>query len=153
VASNVTWYRVFGSSDAPVAPGSLLGHLNAQRYPVRACFEPGAADWYQAEVIREDAEDSYDLQCYLADEEGIRDDLNSWAAAIEEIDTPHQRRLMQHMISTQQLFTLRAVQGKPDHDFCKRLCQFLAGATRGIYQVDGMGFFDAAGELLAWEDE
>ena len=46
-----------------------------------------------------------------------------------------------------------ASQGKADHDFCKHLCQFLAGEMHGVFQADGMGFFDAAGELLAWEDE
>lgn len=150
---NTTWYRVFGTNESDVEPGSLLGHLNSQRYPVRGKFHTDSFGWYEVEIIREDADQTYELQRYFADEEGLRDDLNTWAAAIERLDTPHRRRLMQNMISTTQLFTLRATTGKAEHDFCKRLCQFLASETRGVYQVDEMGFFDAAGELLAWEGE
>jgi hypothetical protein len=147
------WYRIFGTGDRDIEPGAILGHLNGQRYPVRAKFRVDDAGWYEGEILREDADQAYELQRYLAGEEGLRDDLNSWAAAIEKLDTPHRRMLMQTMIGTTQLFTLRATQGKADHDFCKRLCQFLAAETRGVYQVDEMGFFDAAGELLAWEEE
>jgi hypothetical protein len=143
------WYRVFGINDANLEPGSLLGHMNASGYPVRARFGVDDAGWYQAEVIREDADEVYDLQRYLADEEGIRDELNTWAASVELVDSLHQTSLMQHMASTQQLFTLRATQGKPNDAFCRRLCQLLARATRGIYQIDGYGFYDAAGDFLA----
>jgi hypothetical protein len=147
------WYRIFGTNDIDVKPGDLLGHLNAQRYPVRAKFRVDEGGWYEGDIVREDADQTYELQRYLAVEEGIRDDLNTWAAAIEQLETPHKQKMMQHMISTTQLFTLRATDGKADHDFCKRLCQFLAQQTRGLYQVDEMGFFDAQGELLAWEGE
>ncbi len=146
------WYRVFGTSDAGLEPGSLLGMMNASSYPVRARFGVDDAGWYQAEIIREDADEVYDLQRYFAEEEGIRDDLNTWAASVELVDSLHQTSLMQHFISTSQLFTLHATQGQPDEQFCRRLCQLLARATEGIYQVDGWGYYSASGDFLAPEE-
>jgi hypothetical protein len=143
------WYRIFGISDATIEPGAVLGGMNAASYPVRARFRVDEAGWYQAEIIREDADEIYELDRYLADEDGIRADLNAWAAGIEQIDSLHQTSLMQHMISTQQLFTLRVTQGKANDEFCRRLCQLLAKGTEGIYQIDGWGFFSARGDFLA----
>ena len=70
-------------------------------------------------------------------------------AAVEEVDSLHQTSLMQHIISTTQLFTLQARQGRADEAFCRRLCQVLARATQGVFQVDGWGFYDAQGDFLA----
>ena len=94
----------------------------------------------------------YELQRYLASEDGIRDELNSWAAGIELIESPHQTALMQHMISTRQLFTLRPVSEEWDAALCRALCGWLARETGGIYQVDGQGFHSADGELLARDE-
>ncbi len=86
---------------------------------------------------------------YLSTEEGIRAELNTWAAWVESTgDGPIQQRLMQHLISTRQIFVL--------HDAPPELaipvCQHLARVTEGVYQVDGQGFFDADGRLLVAEE-
>jgi hypothetical protein len=53
------------------------------------------------------------------------------------------------------LFTLRpqpdAVAAEAAASFSVELCRFLAQATEGIYQVDGLGFFDTTGRLLIKE--
>ena len=90
------------------------------------------------------------LECFRADEEGIRAELNSWAAILETCDGPHHIPLMERTIQTKQLFTL--------HDptdgarlVCVSLCQHLAAVTAGFYQIDDIGFFDADGTLMVKE--
>ncbi len=55
---------------------------------------------------------------------------------------------MQQMISTRQLFTVRG----EDPALCRTLCHWLAAQTGGIYQIDGEGYFSAAGDLLARDE-
>ena len=43
------WFRVFGTNDTDIEPGTLLGHMNARGYPVRAKFGVDDAGWYEAE--------------------------------------------------------------------------------------------------------
>jgi hypothetical protein len=96
------------------------------------------------------------LERYLATEEGIRADLNSWAAWLETADySPNHGPLMQHVISTRQLFTLRRPIDHADEvlveKLCLGVCRFLSGITDGVYQVDDEGFFAADGTLLLQE--
>ena len=87
------------------------------------------------------------LERFHADEEGIRAELNSWAAFLETCDGPHQVALMERAIQAKQLFTLH----DPSDDVllvCVALCQQLAIETVGFYQIDGVGFFDADGTQL-----
>jgi hypothetical protein len=90
------------------------------------------------------------LDCYSADEEGIRAELNSWAAFLETCDGPHAVPLMERTIQARYLFTLHDPTGEHDRD-CVALCQQIAGVTAGFYQIDGVGFFDADGTLLVSE--
>src|SRR5689334_1570405 len=112
------WYRVFGSLDAPVEPGTV-GPLLVERFG--------------------------------ADEEGIRAELNSWAAFLETCDGPHAVPLMERAIQTRQLFTIHDPAGDRPDPGCVALCRRLAAETAGFYQVDGVGFFDADGTLLVAE--
>ena len=92
------------------------------------------------------------LERYRADEEGIRAELNSWAAFLETCDGPHHIPLMERTIQTRQLFTLHNPTGDVGLDReCHRLCQLLARITAGFYQADSLGFFDADGTLLVEE--
>ena len=85
------------------------------------------------------------IDCYRRAEEGIRAKLNSWAAWLETIESnPNHVWLMQHMISTRQLITIR--RDDPGEDgqtrrFFHWLANELAEKTEGVYQVDGQGFF------------
>lgn len=144
------WYRVFGTTPTPIEPAALLAHLHARGHAARGDFRGDEQGWFHVELTAADT--AVEVQRYLASEEGIRDELNAWAAAIEQIDTPHQSALMLHMISTQQLFTLRPLRGTSDGALCRELCGWLAQQTEGVWHEDGRGFFDAAGEPLARDE-
>ena len=90
------------------------------------------------------------LECFRADEEGIRAELNSWAAFLETCDGPHHIPLMERTIQTKQLFTLHDPTDEAPFA-CITLCRHLASITAGFYQIDDIGFFDAAGTLLVEE--
>jgi hypothetical protein len=151
------WYRVFGSNEAAVAPAALLSalsrHVGAE---VTGRFRGDGLGWFEAELALRGTR--LELQRYLTDEEDLRDDLNTWAAWLETAeDNPDAPRLMRQVIGTTQLFTFRQVD-RADEDavnlleeLCTGLCQFLAHETKGVYQVDGKGFFDAEGMLLVKE--
>ena len=82
--------------------------------------------------------------------------MNSWAAILETCDySPNHTMLMERIIQTAQMITIR----KPiDHSdeitmdrLCLELCQYLAAATDGIYQIDDDGWYAADGNLLLKE--
>lgn len=142
------WYRVFGTSEQAPQPEELLQHLHQAGLPVTGHFRGDDQGWFRAKLVPEHAP-PLTLNRYLATEEGIRADLNGWAAWLETVE---HSPLMQHMVSTLQLFTMRRPIDYPDDEFVERLgltlCRFLAAATQGVYQIDNQGFFAADGELL-----
>jgi hypothetical protein len=153
------WHRVFGSSHVAVEPAALLSagsrHIGAQ---VTGRFKGDDLGWFEAELGLGGAR--LELQRFLTDADDLRDELNSWAAWLETVeDNADSVPLMRQMIATTQLFTLRRVDQADDsyedllQELCVGLCQFLAGQTAGVYQVDGKGFFDAEGLLLVKESE
>jgi hypothetical protein len=146
------WYRIFGSTDAEPTPAAVLEHLHGLGAAVRGEFHGEGGDWYGAELVVA-GKVPLGLERFLASEEGIRAELNSWAAWLETCaPEAEQARLMERMIQARQLFTLQ----RPDDaeeagPVCEALCQFLARATDGTYQIDGRGLFAADGTLLAEE--
>ncbi len=96
------------------------------------------------------------LARFLTAEDDLRDDLNGYAAELETMDyEPNHRMLMERVIQTQQLITLRKPIDHADEIRLDRLLltavQFLAAATDGIYQIDGQGWFAADGVKLLTE--
>jgi hypothetical protein len=145
-----TWYRVFGTSDTEPAPAALLEHLQSVAPGAGAHFRGDDQGWFEAELSC-GGPAPLRLERFLASEEDIRAELNNWAAWIESTgDGPGQVRLMQHMISTRQLFTLRP-SGGAGAQVAVAVCRYLAGATEGVYQVDNQGFFAPDGTLLLSE--
>ena len=146
------WFRVFGTNDAQPQPAALLEHLAAEGLEVTGQFRGDDLGWFRAELAC--GPDSLPLERYLVSEEGIRAELNSWAAWLETCaPEAEQARLMERMIQARQLFTLQ----RPDDaeeagPVCVALCQYLAWATDGTYQIDGRGLFAADGTLLAADD-
>jgi hypothetical protein len=137
------WYRVFGASDAEPPPAATLERLN-ELAPVAGAFHGDDAGWFRAELTAAGA--PMELERFLATEEGIRAELNSWAAHVEACgDSPEHVRLMERMIQTRQLFTVR---GTASDEVCIALCRFLAETTDGVYQIDGRGFFATDGAPL-----
>ncbi len=149
------WYRVFGTNEVQPEPARLLEEAAALGAVVRARFHGDDLGWFRAELTVGDDAVPLPLERFLGSEEGIRAELNTWAAWLEETGpTPEAARLMQHMISTTQVFTLGPLDPDADAEvepLCVSLCRFLARETAGVYQVDGQGFFAADGTLLVAE--
>jgi hypothetical protein len=150
------WFRVFGANDARIEPAELLAHLHELGAKVEAHFRGDDLGWFAAELVVAADETPLHLERFLESEEGIRAELNTWAGWLETCDySPNHQRLMQHMVSTTQLFTIR----RPiDHaneilveNVCVGSCLFLAQKTEGVYQIDDRGFFAADGTLLLQE--
>jgi hypothetical protein len=144
----IPWYRIFaGSSDMP-APDALREFLSGRYASVSAEFAEDDSGWYQANLLVDGV--SLQLERYLADEAGIRAELNSWAAWLETRENvPEHIRLMERMIQTAQLFLLQSKEESARAEsICIALCRFLAGKTFGVYQIDESGVFAADGHLL-----
>jgi hypothetical protein len=147
------WFRVFGSNDVQPVPARLLEE--ARRHgDVSGRFRGDDLGWFRADLAVAGEETALPLERFLTSEEGLRGELNTWAAWLEETGRREAVPLMQRLIGTTQVFTLGPLD--PDADpaveqLCVRLCRFLAKATAGVYQVDGEGFFDADGTLLVPE--
>jgi hypothetical protein len=93
---------------------------------------------------------------YLSTEDDLRDDLNAYAAELETMDfNPNSPRLMQHVVQTKQLVTLRKPLDHADEATLEKVCletvRFLAANSDGVYQIDGQGWFAADGSLLVPE--
>ena len=149
------WYRVFSRSAQSIAPADLLEHLHARGLTVEGHFRGDDLGWTAAEIRLGIGAPVY-IERYLTKEDDLRDDLNSWAGWLETADySPHSGALMERVIQTAQLVTIR----KPiDHSddvsldrLCLEACQFLASKSDGVYQIDDVGWFAADGTLLVQE--
>jgi hypothetical protein len=144
------WYRVFGRGEAEPAPAALLERLNGLA-AVAGEFGGDAAGWFRADFAVAGGP-SLHLERFLSTEEGIRAELNSWAAHLETGDDPRGAALMERVIQSKQLFTLERPDDAEGADgLCVALCRLLAETTDGVYQIDGRGFFAADGAFLAPE--
>jgi hypothetical protein len=149
------WYRIFGSSEVEPAPAAILQHLQELGEAVRGQFSRDDSGWYAAELDT-GAGTPLHLERFGHQEEGIRAELNNWAAWVETCDySPNSVPLMEKIIQTRQLFTLRRPIDHPDdvlvEKLCVRLCRFLAETTAGIWQADDQGIFAADGSVLLQE--
>jgi hypothetical protein len=149
------WFRIFGTRDAAPGPAALLEHLQTQGLRVEGHFKGDDLGWFGVDFVLPGA-GSLHMDRYLAEEEEIRDQLNAWAAWLENSEaseTAH--RLMQMMIAVTQVFTLQCPRDRfeeePVEKFCLALCRYLAGQTEGVYQVDNQGFFAPDGKVLIKE--
>jgi len=148
------WYRVFGATDDLPSPADIEASLASggcqppdAGSPFSVRFTSDADGWFRGELTFASGI-VLELERWLADEEGIRGELNSWAGFLETCEhNPHSQTLMERTIQTRQLFTLHNPV-EADLEVCLLLCQFLAERTAGFYQVDGQGFFAADGTLL-----
>ncbi len=152
------WFRVFGTNEGEPDPASLVAHLREiflDESTIR--FRRDEEGWFTADVLFPGCAQPWRLNRYLASEEGIRAELNSWAAWLEAAEDNRQRdQLMLHLINSRQVFTFEVEIGDLDpiariDRWCHGLCQLLARQTEGVYQADGQGFFAADGTLLLQE--
>jgi hypothetical protein len=149
------WYRVFGTNDNQGVPEAILANLHDLGCAVTADFHCDETGWVKAEITFA-ATTPVHVERFLSSEEGIRAELNTWAAYLETCDySPNHTRLMEHMVQTRQLFTVRRPFDASDEILTEKIClglsQFLSRTTAGVYQIDGQGFFTPEGLLLLQE--
>ena len=161
------WFRVFAATDAQVEPGALLEQGSKLGKEITGKFRGDDQGWFEAQLAFAAAEFAFalffelgaepfvpflEIDHFLHDEDGIRQELNTWAAWLEtKEEHPEHARLMQQIIGTRQLFIGRSASAAGSGAVmrvCWKLQQYLARETQGIYQVDGRGFFAADGTLL-----
>jgi hypothetical protein len=145
------WFRVFGLADKAPELSALLEHLHSVGLSVVGNFRGDDLGWTGGELVLGDQ--SVAVERYLTKEDDLRDDLNTWAGWLEtRTDQPRYEELMQHVIATKQLVTLKPADAvlKP---LCEHTCHWLAQHTDGVYQIDGQGFHAADGTLLLPDDE
>lgn len=150
------WFRVFGGNEVQPEPDGILAYLHARGYEAEGHFRADDDGWFEAVLDLTKIGVALRMNRFMAAEEGIRAELNNWAAWLEtREDQPHSEPLMRRMIGVKQIF----VWFFPEHlknggsleKLCRQMCQYLAGLTEGVYQVDGQGFFDKDGVLLVPE--
>jgi hypothetical protein len=148
-----TFLRIFSRDEATPDPGVLLAALAALGLNLQGNFEGDAEGWFLAELTLPSGE-VLPLERYLAHEEGIRNELNAWAAVLEGREQlPQAAVLMERVIQSWQLFVLPAHVGRAaSPEVALLICRTLATLTNGFYQLDGEGFFDASGTLLEPEE-
>jgi hypothetical protein len=148
----VPWYRVFGRSDAQPEPQELLATLTQAKPNIEAHFVGDDQGWFGVELRLPGLAEAIQVQRFVAGVDDFRADLNTWAAWVETHADRENAWLMQHLIGTAQLFVWQAPQEHQDAvNLSVMLCDYLSRATEGVYQVDGLGFFDATGLLLLRE--
>src|SRR6476659_8189156 len=97
------WLRVFGAVDTVPDPAGIEACLAG----AVVSFVADDTGWYRAEITAGEGS-PITMERYLADEEGIRGELNAWAAYLETLDySPHHAALMERAIQTRQLITIR----------------------------------------------
>jgi hypothetical protein len=145
------WYRVFCRSLAEVTPAELLADLGASD----SRFRGDDLGWTAGEVVLGQGTPVY-VERYLTDTDDLRDELNTWAAYLETLDYCAENvQLMERVIQARQLITVR----KPlDHAneieverVCLAICEKLAQAADGLYQIEGDGWYASNGTLLLKE--
>ena len=150
------WYRVFALEPDMPQPAFLQEHLKSLGVDVPLQVRGDDLGWTALSLQLAENSPPLELQRYLAEEDDIRDDLDAWAAWLEiQEHEPDHVRLMQYVIGTQQLFTLHRPPDFADEDLVDRICEglakFLASQCRGVYQIDGKGFFAANGMRIMQE--
>ena len=146
------WYRVFCRSDD-------RGQTRRTSRPRPAAGPAGDGQFRGDDLGWTAAEFSWardaGLRRALPDrEDDLRDDLNTWAAWLETQDhEPNHARLMEHVIQSKQLVTVRKPLDHPNEsaveDLCRTVCRAVAEAADGVYQVEGDGWYAADGHEAA----
>jgi len=149
------WYRVFCRSTAALEPRELVARLANLGRPIRGEFQPDDRGWSSGALRIGTGTPIYVERFRTADDD-LRNDLNTWAAFLETLDySPNHTRLMEHVIQSQQLFTIRKPLDNADEsaadDLCRGLCTELARAADGVFQVEDEGWYTADGTLLLQE--
>ena len=150
------WLRVFCPTTTEIPPAKIAGALHDAGFDVQPHFKGDELGWTTGELILGDVNSPIGLARFLTKEDKLRDDLNSYAAELETAThSPHATGLMERVIRTAQLITVRKPVGHPNDAHLDRACEFLvkflAQESQGFYQIDRQGWFESTGELLVEE--
>src|SRR5918992_682681 len=116
------WCRVFAHLETSPDADAIAAHVRGLGHACEARTEADALGWFHLELATNLGHLTLDR--FQADE-GIRNDLNSWAAWLEIHAGERAESLMQHMIATRQIITLRC-QEMPDEPLRPLLKQLLS---------------------------
>ena len=146
------WYRVFARAEIGVSPAKFVEHLHALGLAVQPHFKGDDLGWTEAALHLPPGSPVL-VAAFRTKEDDLRADLNAHAAELETMNySPANVPLMERVIQTVQMFTLRKPIDHADEVRLEALCdaaaRYLAATADGVYQVDGQGWFDAAGNLL-----
>ena len=149
------WHRVFGRSDSGLSPAEIAERLAREGFACTAHFKGDALGWTSGELRFATGSPIF-LARYLAKPDDLRADLNAFAAELETLTySENAQPLMERVIQTEQLVTLRKPVDHENEAILETICDFLlkelAHACDGIYQVDGTGWHSAKGEVLVRE--
>jgi hypothetical protein len=139
------WYRVFASIDDAPQPADLQSLLRDAGLDLPIHVTGDDLGWTAIDIpwtvpLR--------VERYLTEADDLRGELDTWAGWVESLPASSvTTSLMQQIVATRQLFTMScsAAAAATVYD---RIAAFMARQARGIYQVDGRGFFAADGGLL-----
>jgi hypothetical protein len=150
------WHRVFGSTAGEPDPAAIAARLRDNDIDVVPHFKGDDLGWTEGELHFPCGGSPVLLARYLTAEDDLREDLNGYAAELETMDyEPNHRMLMERVIQSQQLVTVRKPVDHADEIRLDRLIEVtvrhLAAATAGVYQIDGLGWFAADGTKLLTE--
>lgn len=149
------WCRAFARSDKSPDPVAIAA-LAMSIHPGTTChFGADQAGWFSCEVRLPDGA-AISLDRFPVTEEGVRRDLNTWAAWVETCDySDRAGELMERVIQSAQFFTLRLPVAAADDlavdKLARGICLHLAGDLDGLWQVDGDGLYDASGDKVLQE--
>jgi hypothetical protein len=150
------WYRAFCRSAAEVPPADLIERLHAAGLAVTPHFSGDDLGWTSATLGLPGDGSPVRVDHYLTAADDLRNDLNGFAAEVETMTFSDRRHeLMERIIQTEQLVTLRRPADHADESRLDELClavvQVVAAAADGVIQIDGRGWLTPAGELLLAE--
>ena len=93
------WFRVFGVSEIQPEPAAILEHLRGLGVEADGHFRGDDQGWFAADIGLVQGEAPLQLERFLSTEEGIRAELNTWAAWLETCDySPNSQKLMEHVV-------------------------------------------------------